>query len=103
MGITDLRPVIGGLCLDSARDVVQLLADRSDEIVEAEGSVEDMISIAQTAEFLILSRNYRRQHELRDSLSDQIIDAVQCPALGVHTHESDRPGIVGRVIERLVF
>ena len=62
-----------------------------------------MIAIGETAEFLILSRNYRLRHELQDSLSDQIIDAIGSPALGVHTHESDRPGIVGRIIERIVF
>ena len=73
------------------------------EIVETDGSVEEMIAIAETAEFLVLSRNYRLRQEIRDSLSDRIIDAVQRPALGVHTHESDRPGIVGRIIERLVF
>jgi amino acid transporter/nucleotide-binding universal stress UspA family protein len=73
------------------------------EIVETDGSVQDLISIAQTAEFLILSRNYRLSHEIRDSVSDQITDAVEVPVLGVHTHESDRPGLLGRILERLVF
>ncbi|WP_306055367.1 hypothetical protein [Natronococcus wangiae] len=73
------------------------------EIVETDGSVEELIAIAESAEFLVLSRNYRLSHELRDSMSDQVIDAVQIPALGVHTHESKRPGILGRLVERFVF
>jgi len=73
------------------------------EIVETDGSVEDLITVAGTAEFLVLSRNYRLRHELRDSVSDQIIDTVQIPALGVHTHEAERPGLLGRLLERVVF
>lgn len=73
------------------------------EIVETDGSLRDLISIAQTAEFLIMSRNHKLRYKFRSSLIDRVIDTVECPALGVHTHESDRPGIVGRLIERLVF
>jgi amino acid transporter/nucleotide-binding universal stress UspA family protein len=73
------------------------------EIVETDGSIEDLITVAQTAEFLVLSRNYRLRHELRDSVSDQIIDTVQIPALGVHTDEAERPGLLGRLLERIVF
>ncbi|QSW98483.1 universal stress protein [Haloterrigena alkaliphila] len=73
------------------------------EIVETDGSVDDLITIAASTEFLVLSRNYRLSHELRDSVSDQVIDAVEIPVLGVHTHESKRPGPLGRLVERYVF
>lgn len=73
------------------------------EIVETDGSLRELISLAQTAEFLIVSRNHKLRYEFRSSLIDRVIDAVECPALGVHTHESERPGILGRLIERLFF
>ncbi|WP_049928510.1 universal stress protein [Halopiger goleimassiliensis] len=72
------------------------------EIVETE-SDEDLIGVAESAEFLVTSRNYRLGHELRESTTDRIIDAVNVPAVGVHTHESKRPGLIGRLVERFVF
>jgi len=73
------------------------------EIVETDGSLTDLIETARTAEFLVMSRNYRLRDELRGSSVDRIIDAVDSPALGVHTHESERPGLLGRIAERLLF
>lgn len=73
------------------------------EIIETDGSLRELISIAQSAEFLVMSRNHKLRYEIRTSFVDRVIDAVECPALGVHTHESERPGILGRLIERLVF
>lgn len=97
---TSFRETIG----DYHTDLVDLCsAPVTTEIVETDGSLQDLIDIARSAEFLVLSRNYRLRHELRDSLSDKVIDAVQIPALSVHTHESDRPGLVRRIVERLVF
>ena len=73
------------------------------EIVETDGSLAELISVARTAEFLVMSRNHRMKYIVRTSLVDRVLDAVDVPALGVHTHESDRPGLFGRLVERLFF
>ncbi|WP_101296120.1 amino acid permease [Halegenticoccus soli] len=73
------------------------------EIAETDGSIQDLSSIAQSAEFLVMSRNHKLRYEFQSSPTDRVIDAVECPALGVHTHESDRPGLLGRLVERIVF
>jgi amino acid transporter len=73
------------------------------EVVETDGSLAELISVARTAEFLVVSRNHRLKHVVRSSLADRVLDTVDVPALGVHTHESDRPGLFGRVVERFLF
>ncbi|MFC7225683.1 amino acid permease [Halalkalicoccus sp. GCM10025322] len=73
------------------------------EVVTTDGSTQELITIAQTAEFLVMSRNHKLRYEIKSSPVDRVIDAIDCPSIGVHTHESDRPGFLGRIIERLVF
>ncbi|WP_247729926.1 amino acid transporter [Halovivax limisalsi] len=73
------------------------------EIVETDGSARDLIELGRSAEFLIMSRTPGLRNELRDGLADRVIESVECPALGVHAHESDRPGLLGRLVERFVF
>jgi nucleotide-binding universal stress UspA family protein len=73
------------------------------EIIETDGTDQELIAIAQTASFLVMSRTHKFRHQLRSSQVDRVIDAVECPALGVYAHESDRPGLLGRLVERFVF
>ncbi|OLZ40675.1 amino acid transporter [Natrinema saccharevitans] len=74
------------------------------ELVETDGSVSALIDIARDAEFLVVGRSGGRLRPVfGNDLADRLIDATDSPALGVHAHESRRPGLVGRIVERFVF
>jgi amino acid transporter/nucleotide-binding universal stress UspA family protein len=73
------------------------------EIVETDGSVQELVAIAQRAEFLIMSRNHKLRYEFRRSRVDRVLDTVECPAVGVHAHKSERAGLPDRVFERIAF
>ncbi|WP_226006992.1 amino acid permease [Natrinema salinisoli] len=97
----DLRRTIE----DYQDELVELCsAPVTTEIVETDGSTEELIAVAQTAEFLVIGREGGRLRTLvGNDLSDRLIDATDSPALGVHAHESRQPGLVGRIVERFVF
>ncbi|ELY66544.1 universal stress protein [Natrinema versiforme] len=98
---TDLRRTIE----DYQDELVDLCsAPVTTEIVETDGSVEGLITVAQTAEFLVIGRDGGRlQTVLGNDLADRLIDATESPALGVHAHDTHRPGLLGRIVERFVF
>ncbi|MFW5959272.1 MAG: amino acid permease [Natronomonas sp.] len=73
------------------------------EIVETDGSLEELISTAGDAEFLVLSRTHRTRDIFGENPADRVIDAVESPVLGIHVHESERPGFLGRLLERFLF
>lgn len=97
----DLRQTIH----DYQTELVEICsAPVTTEIVEADDRLRDLITVAETAEFLVVGLNGNGlRYVFLDSPEDKLIDAVASPALGVHAHESGRPGLLGRLVERVVF
>ncbi|WP_299264265.1 amino acid permease [Halorientalis sp.] len=73
-------------------------------VVESDDPARDFVSAADPADVLIIGTDGGR---LRSSLfgrpADWIVDSVDCTAVQIQPAHSDRPGILRRMVERIVF
>lgn len=78
-----------------------LTVDWDDRVRPAEDLVETLTKLSRGSNLVILGAPSHRFHLVAD-LADRIAEAVDCPALLVHTPTLERPGPLTRAIEWLV-
>jgi hypothetical protein len=78
-----------------------LTVDWDDRVRPAEDLVQTLTKFSRGSSLVILGAPSHRFHLVAD-LADRIAEAVDCPALLVHTPTLERPGPLTRAIEWLV-
>ncbi len=79
----------------------QLTVPWDDRVEAAEDLVERLTKLSRGASLVVLGAPSHRFHLVAD-LADRIAEAVDCPALLVHTPSLEQPGLVARGIQWLV-
>lgn len=72
-----------------------------DRVRPTDDLVEALTELSRGANLVVLGAPTHRFHVVTD-LADRIAEAVDCPALLVHTPDLERPGVVTRAVQWLV-